>query len=396
MTHDKAIQLDSQYIMGTYGRYPLVPASASGSVITDENGKKYIDFTSGIGVNSLGWCDEGWLRAVTGQLGKFQHISNYFVSVPTAELAKELVTRSGLCKAFFGNSGAEANEGAIKTARKYSSDRYPDRPNRRTIVSLDRSFHGRTITTLAATGQDVFHRHFDPFTAGFKYSPLNDICALKSALTADVCAVIAEPVQGEGGVNIMTAEFASALRQLCDERDLLLIFDEIQTGIGRTGTLFSFEQYVKPDILTLAKGLGGGLPVGAFVCGEKCASVLGSGMHGTTFGGNPVVAAGACEVLSRITSDGFLASVREKGAYIRSALASKNLPVKDIRGLGMMIGIEVADGLSHKEIARTAFDRGLLVLTAGSNVVRLLPPLNITYGDIDAGIGILAGCFEKA
>lgn len=394
MTHDKAVELDSRYIMGTYGRYPLAPESGKNATVTDFDGKKYIDFTSGIGVNSLGISDEGWLAAVTAQLGKIQHISNYYYSAPTGRLAEMLVKFSGLDRVFFGNSGAEANEGAIKVARKYSADKYPGQPERKTIVTLKSSFHGRTITTLAATGQDVFHNFFEPFTGGFKYVPLNDLAELEKALPPDVCAVMAEPIQGEGGVNMMDASFARGLRKLCDERDLLLIFDEVQCGIARTGTLFAYEAFggeCVPDVVTLAKGLGGGLPIGAFVCGKKCSGVLGAGQHGTTFGGNPVVCAGACEVMSRVSHPEFLASVAEKGGYIRTKLAEMKFPALDIRGRGLMIGIQI-DG-NPKEYAHRAFDLGLLVLTAGSDVLRLLPPLTISYEELDAGLAIMRKLF---
>lgn len=393
--HDKAIELDHEYIISTYGRYPLVPKEGKNAVIIDENGKKYIDFTSGIGVNSLGIADEGWIAAVTAQISKISHISNYFYSETSSALAEKIIKQSGLAKVFFGNSGAEANEGAIKVARKYSFDKYGE--GRSTIVTMNSSFHGRTITTLAATGQDTFHKYFSPFTEGFAYSPLNDIKALDEALTPDVCAIMAEPIQGEGGVNLMTDEFASYLRHICDERDILLIFDEVQCGTARTGTMYAFQTFspeCKPDIMTLAKGLGGGLPIGAFVCSEKCCGTLGAGMHGTTFGSNPVVCAGGCEVMDRVSKPEFLAAVKEKGEYIRNKIIAMNCPcVKQIRGKGLMIGIEV-DTDPHT-YANSAFENGLLVLTAGKNVVRLLPALTISYREIDEGLAILENVLKK-
>ena len=387
MDHETCLKKDAAYVMGTYGRFPVVPASGRGARMTDADGTTYIDFTSGIGVNSLGWCDDGWITAVSEQLHKIQHVSNYYVSEPAVRLAEMLVPAAGMSKIFFGNSGAEANEGAIKTARKYSFDKYG--AGRSVIVTLTNSFHGRTVTTLAATGQEHFHQYFFPFTEGFRYVPLNDEAALLEALASnDVCAVMAEPIQGEGGVYPMDASFASLLRRLCDERDLLLIFDEVQTGIGRTGKLFAYQHLgIRPDIVTAAKGLGGGLPIGAFLCAERCASILGPGMHGSTFGGNPVVCAGACEVISRLTTS-FLDEVEKKGAYIRDRIRRAAIPgVSDIRGMGLMIGIEVQG--SPKFYAKEALHAGLLVLTAGQNVVRLLPPLTITYEEINAGLDIL-------
>ncbi len=386
MTHDKVISLDNEYIMGTYGRLPLVPERAEGATITDKNGREYIDFTSGIGVNIFGWNDRGWSDAVRAQLDRFAHISNYYYCDKAAELAEIIAKRSGMKNMFFSNSGAEANEGAIKLARKYSFDKYGT--GRSTIVTLNKSFHGRTVTTLAATGQDVFHNYFFPFTEGFKYCDAGDINALKETLTPDVCAVMLEVVQGEGGVNILGEEYLKSVRALCDERDVLLIVDEVQTGIGRLGAFFGFMNYgITPDIVTVAKGLGGGLPIGAFISGEKCATTLTAGMHGSTFGANPISTAAALYVVSRL-DDGFLDEVKEKGEYIREKLRAIDSDViSEVRGVGMMIGIKVT--VSPKEILKKAFDAGLLVLTAGADVIRLLPPLNISYAEIDRGIEIL-------
>lgn len=388
MNTNEIIALDREYIMQTYGRLEIAPVKGKNATMTDADGKEYIDFTSGIGVNSLGWCDEGWMAAVEAQLHSIQHYSNYFFCGSAGKLAEKLVKASGLRRVFFGNSGAEANEGAIKLARKYSYDKYGE--GRATIITLTNSFHGRTVTTLAATGQDVFHQYFYPFTEGFKYVAANDIDALTEAVTSDVCAVIAEPIQGEGGVNLLDPEYAVKLRTLCDERDILLVFDEVQTGIGRTGKLFGFEHFgIKPDILTLAKGLGGGLPIGAFIAGEKCENTLGASMHGSTFGANPVVTAGALEVVSRVSEPVFLTEVAKKGEYlINKVMASKPLKVKAVRGRGLMIGFAVER--SPKDILHVCADNGLLVLTAGKDVIRLLPPLTISYEEIDAGVSILA------
>ncbi len=391
MTHDNTISLDNEYIMGTYGRLSLVPETASGATVTDKNGTKYTDFTSGIGVNSLGWCDKGWCDAVKAQVDRFGHISNYYYCDKAAELAEMIATRSGMKNMFFCNSGAEANEGAIKLARKYSFDKYGY--GRSTIITLNRSFHGRTVTTLAATGQDVFHNYFFPFTEGFKYCDAGDISALNKVLTSDVCAIMLEVVQGEGGVNILGGEYLSAVRKLCDERDILLIIDEVQTGIGRLGTFFGFMHYgIKPDIVTVAKGLGGGLPIGAFISGEKCADTLSAGMHGSTFGANPVSCAAAAYVVSTV-DDAFLDEITKKGDYIRKKLSEINSPlIREVRGVGMMIGIQIT--ASPKEILKKAFESGLLVLTAGADVIRLLPPLNISYAEIDRGIAILKSILE--
>ena len=390
MNTQEIISLDNEYIMNTYGRLPVAPVKGKNATMTDADGLRYIDFTSGIGVNSLGWCDPEWVAAVEAQLERLQHMSNYFYCESAALAAKKLVGLSGLSRVFFCNSGAEANEGAIKLARKYSFDKYGK--NRSTIITLKNSFHGRTLTTLSATGQDVFHDFFFPFTEGFKYVPANDIDALRAALTADVCAILAEPIQGEGGVIPLDADFIKETRRLCDEKDILLIFDEVQTGVGRTGRFFAYERFgddVKPDIVTLAKGLGGGLPIGAFIGGEKVADTLGAGMHGSTFGGNPVVCAGANVVIDRVSKPEFLSEISEKGGYIRERLFSaKPSKLNGIRGDGMMLGLEVNG--DPKKYLHDCAEQGLLVLTAGKNVVRLLPPLTITKEEIDDGVDILA------
>ncbi len=388
MTHNEITALDHEYIMQTYGRLDIAPVKGKSATMVDADGKVYTDFTSGIGVNSLGWCDEGWVKATTEQLNSIQHMCNYYYCDKAGLVAKILVETSGLKRAFFGNSGAEANEGAIKLARKYSYDKYGE--GRATIVTLTNSFHGRTVTTLAATGQDVFHQYFYPFTEGFKYAPINDLDALKAALTEDVCAIMAEPIQGEGGVNELDFEYIQSVRSLCDERDILLIFDEVQTGIGRTGRLYGHEYFgIKPDIMTLAKGLGGGLPIGVFLAGEKCESTLGGGMHGTTFGANPVSCAGALEVLNRVSNDEFLAEVMKKGEYLREKLlATKPSKVVGVKGRGLMVGFRVEG--NPKDYLHDCADAGLLVLTAGKDVIRLLPPLTISYEELDRGIEILA------
>jgi len=388
MNFNEIKALDQANIMQTYGRLDIAPVSGKNATMIDAEGKTYIDFTSGIGVNCLGWCDAGWIAAVEAQLHKIQHFSNYFYCESAGILAEKLIDLSGLRRVFFGNSGAEANEGAIKLARKYSFDKYGE--GRATIITLQNSFHGRTVTTLAATGQDVFHQYFFPFTEGFKYAPANDITAVREAMTGDVCAIICEPIQGEGGVNVLNEDFVKELRALCDQRDVLLIFDEVQTGIGRTGRFFGFQYFdVLPDILTLAKGLGGGLPIGAFLAGEKVENTLGGGMHGSTFGANPVVTAGAVEVVNRVSDPDFLSEVVKKGEYLYTkVMDTKPSKVKMVRGRGLMMGFAVEG--NPKDYLHECADAGLLVLTAGKDVIRLLPPLTISCEEIDKGAAILA------
>lgn len=394
MNTNEIIELDNEYIAHTYGRLKLAPVYGKNATLYDNEGKKYIDFTSGIGVNSLGIADVEFCDAVYGQLKHIQHISNYYYSPVTALLAKDIVRSSGMKKVIFQNSGAEANEAAIKVARKYSFDKYGE--GRSKIITLVNSFHGRTVTTLSATGQDVFHKFFFPFTEGFCHVPANDVEALKNAIDGTVCAVMLEVIQGEGGVNLLSAEYVKAVGEICKENDVLLIFDEVQTGIGRTGKLYAHEHFgVSPDVFTLAKGLGGGLPIGCAVLGEKCENVLGKSDHGTTFGGNPAVCAGARVVMNRVKSKSFLKEVTEKGEYVRKTVSEWGLPVvKDVRGLGLMIGIEVE--ADHKALVGKALEKGLMLLTAGKNVVRMLPPLTISYEELDEGLKILKKILSKA
>ena len=381
-------ELDNQYVAHAYGRFDVALTKGQGSTLYDENGKKYIDFGSGIGVTAFGINDPVWTKAVEEQLHRVQHTSNLFYTAPCAKLAQLLCEKSGMKKVFFGNSGAEANEGAIKFARKYSFDKYG--AGRSTIITLVNSFHGRTITTLAATGQDSFHTVFDPFTPGFKYCPANDIEALQAAATDDVCAVLFECVQGEGGVNNLSPTFVSAIAKLAKEKDILIAVDEVQTGNGRTGTYFAYQQYgITPDIVTTAKGLGGGLPIGAVLFGEKLQNTMTPGSHGSTFGGNPVVAAGACSIVERIDDD-FLSEVQRKSEKIRTALA-KVKGVKSISGMGLMLGIETDKPAG--EVAKACLANGLLILTAKTKL-RLLPALNISDAELNEGLEILKGVLE--
>lgn len=381
-------ELDNQYVAHAYGRFDVALTKGQGSTLYDENGKKYIDFGSGIGVTAFGINDPVWTKAVEEQLHRVQHTSNLYYTAPCAKLAQLLCEKSGMKKVFFGNSGAEANEGAIKFARKYSFDKYG--AGRSTIITLVNSFHGRTITTLAATGQDSFHTVFDPFTPGFKYCPANDIEALQAAATDDVCAVLFECVQGEGGVNNLSPTFVNAIAKLAKEKDILIAVDEVQTGNGRTGTYFAYQQYgITPDIVTTAKGLGGGLPIGAVLFGEKLQNTMTPGSHGSTFGGNPVVAAGACSIVERIDDD-FLSKVQHKSEKIRTALA-KVKGVQSISGMGLMLGIETDKPAG--EVAKACLANGLLILTAKTKL-RLLPALNISDAELDEGLEILKGVLE--
>ena len=388
MTHEELVRLDHQYTLQTYGRFDVDIDHGKGARLWDLAGKEYIDFTSGIGTASVGYGNERWAGAVARQALKLGHISNLFYAQPYALLAEKLCRRTGMAGAFFGNSGAESNEGAIKLARKYSFDKYGK--GRGTILTLKNSFHGRTVTTLAATGQDVFHNYFFPFTDGFRYAePTMD--GIAEVAGHDVCAVLLELIQGEGGVFPMEKEFIHELAVLCAERDWLLLVDEVQTGVGRTGSLFCFQQYgILPDAVTFAKGIAGGLPMGGFLVSERCRPVLGPGTHVSTFGGNPVCAAAALEV-QNILDDGELAQVQEKGAYLRAGIEGLDLPcLGKTRGLGLMVGVEVREGYTNKELAARLMDAGLLVLTAGHNALRLLPPLTITREELDAGLAILA------
>lgn len=375
---------DSQNIMHTYGRFNVALVKGKGAKAWDESGKEYIDFTSGIGVNSLGYSDDGWVKAVSQQAATLQHISNLYYSPLQTELAKKLCSVTGFSKVFFANSGAEANECAIKLARKYSFEKYGK--ERTEIVTLENSFHGRTVTTLAATGQEVFHNYFFPFTEGFSFAKANDMDSVKSKVNKNTCAVMVELIQGEGGVNPLEKSFVKELADYCKENDLLLIIDEVQTGVGRTGTFYCYEQFdIQPDILSSAKGIGGGLPMGACLCTEKLAEVMSAGTHGTTYGGNPIACAGATEVVNRVANKEFLNAVTEKGNYMREKLSAMK-GISEVRGMGMMIGV-VLEKDNAKEVASKCVENGLLVLTA-KNLIRFLPPLTITKEEIDKGLEI--------
>ena len=387
MTSKEMKALTGQYVMNTYGRFDVAIDHGRGAKLYDPEGREYIDFTSGIGVTSLGYGDEDWVNAITQQAKKLGHVSNLFYTEPAAKLAEKLCQRTGMSCVFFANGGGEANEGMIKLARKYSYDKYG--LGRSTIITLKNSFHGRTITTLMATGQDVFHQYFFPFTEGFRYAPANDLEALKEVAGDDVCAVMMEMVQGEGGVLPLDYEYVQAVKQLCAERDWLLLDDEVQAGVGRTGKLFAFQQYdILPDVASFAKGIAGGMPMSGIMANEKCRTVLGPGTHATTFGANPVCAAAGLVVQEKL-SDEFLAEVTAKGAYLREQIEALDLPCfGKTRGMGLMIGIEVKEGYNKSEIAAKLIEAGLLVLTAGPGM-RLLPPLVITKEEMDQGVAIM-------
>lgn len=390
MDFETAKQLDSDYIIGSYARFPVLLTQGKGACVQDDTGKTYIDFTSGIGVNALGFCEDGWVSAVSAQLARLQHTSNLYYTEPCIQVAKLLCEKSGMKKVFFGNSGAEANEGVIKAARKYSFLKYG--AGRSTILALENSFHGRTMAALSATGQAAYHNYFFPFVDGFVFAKANDFADTLSKMTTDVCAVMLETVQGEGGVVPLDTEYVQAVAKACQEKDILLIVDEVQTGLGRTGKCFSYQHFgIQPDLVSCAKGLGGGLPIGAVLFGEKTASVFTAGDHGSTFGGNPVVCAGAVHILQTM-DDTFLEQVAQKGAFLREKIAQ--MPhVKGVSGLGMMLGISL--DIEAKPIIQKALEQGLLVLSAKEKI-RLLPPLNITQAQMEQGLEILQNVLSQA
>ena len=376
---------DETYVAHAYKRYPVCFVSGKGSLLYDENGKEYIDLGTGIGVDIFGLCHEPWIEAVEAQLHKLNHVSNLFYTNPGADLAEILCSRTGLKRVFFSNSGAEANECAIKGARKYSIDKYGK--ERTDIVTLTNSFHGRTVTTLAANGQDVFHQNFFPLTPGFLYTPANDLNAFIALCESHptVCAVMVEPIQGEGGVNPLAKDFFEGVAKYAKEHDILLVVDEVQTGNGRTGKLYGYMHYdVTPDIVSTAKGLGGGLPIGATMFGEKTAAVFDYGSHGSTFGGNPIACAGAISIMNEL-DESVLAGVEERGAYIRSELENAK-GVKSIAGKGLMLGIETEKPVA--DLVPRLLEKGVVVLTAKTKI-RLLPALNIPKAQLEKAVGIL-------
>lgn len=393
MTYQELKAEENKYVMNTYGRFPIALDHGEGATLWDIEGKKYIDLASGIGVNCMGYNNPAIVDAITNQAHKLTHVSNLFTTEPMVQVAKKLVEKTHLNgKVFFANSGAEANEGAIKLARKYSFDKYGE--GRYKIVTLVNSFHGRTVTTLKATGQDRFHNYFFPFTEGFDYAAANDFDSVRHKADEMTCAVMMELVQGEGGVLPLEKEFVHQVEAFCRERDILLIIDEVQTGIGRTGSLFCFQQYgIRPDVVTMAKGLGGGVPIGAVLAAESCSNVLTPGTHATTFGGTPLVCAAANAVLDTVGDGQFLAQVKEKGEYLKNGILSIGSPnILGVRGMGLMLGIIVED-CKHAAYANKLIEKGVLALTAGKNAVRLLPPLTISKEEMDEALTIMKEVF---
>ncbi|KFX56848.1 aspartate aminotransferase family protein [Clostridium botulinum] len=372
------------HLINSYNFLEPVMSYGDGVYLYDINNNKYLDFTSGIGVNSLGYNDEDWVNATCNQLKTLQHNSNIFYNNTTVKLAKKLTETSNMSKVFFANSGAEANEGAIKLSRKYSYDKYGYGRNK--ILSLVQSFHGRTITTLKATGQEKFHQYFYPFTEGFDYVKANDIEDFKNHLSPDVCAIILEAIQGEGGVLPLNKNFVQEVVKTCNDNDILVIFDEVQCGIARTGKMFGFNNFdVKPDIVTVAKGLGGGLPIGAVLCSKKIDNVFMPGDHGSTFGGNPVACSGALVVLEKLCNENSFDEIYQKGNFVKDILKKSNNPhILSVRGSGLMLGIQV--DIPPSLIQNEALKKGLIVLTAGKDVIRLLPPLIISKNQLHEGL----------
>ena len=377
-------ETDKKYVANTYNRFDVQIVSGKGSVVKDETGKEYIDMGSGIGVTAFGLCDDEWIKAVTNQLTSVQHMSNLYYTEPCAKLAETLCEKTDMKKVFFSNSGAEANECAIKVARKYGADKKGKEYT--TIVTLENSFHGRTVTTLAATGQEHYHELFLPLTGGFVHTPANDLEALEKVVSQNkVCGIMVECVQGEGGVIALDKEFLEGVYKICQKEDILLMIDEVQTGNGRTGKLYAYMNYdVKPDIVSTAKGIGGGLPLGAALLGEKVENVLGFGDHGSTYGGNPVCCAGALSVISRL-DDAFLNQVKAKSEYIFSELENAD-GVESVSGMGLMVGIKTVKPAG--EIVKECINSGVLCLTA-KDKVRLLPALNIDFDVLKKAITII-------
>lgn len=389
MKFEQIKQMDTAHIASTYRRFSVALECGEGATLTDTDGKQYVDFSSGIAVNIFGINDETWKNAVIAQLNKVQHTCNLYYTEPQVRLAELLCEKSGARKVFFANSGAEANECALKAARKYSFDKYG--PDRYEIVTLENGFHGRTLATLAATGQEEFHKFFGPFPGGFVYAR-PDFESVKEKITDKTCAVMMELIQGESGVHVLDKNFVRQITEYCQARDILVIIDEVQTGNGRTGYMYAYQGYgIMPDIITTAKGLGGGLPIGACLLFEKTKDAFGYGDNGSTFGGNPVACAGAVSIVERLNEELFL-EVRAKGEYLRTFL-SKMPGVEEVTGLGLMIGVRTNGKTSVREIAEKCVEKGLLVLTAHDRL-RLLPPLTIKKTEMDEGLKILNEVME--
>ena len=391
MKREEIIEISNQYIMNTYSRMPLVFEKGRGAYLWDFDGKKYLDFVSGLAVNNLGHCHPKVVETIKRESEKLIHVSNLYFIASQALLGKKLVESSLVeGRAFFCNSGAEANEAAIKLVRKYSKEKFK-RDDRYEIITMEKSFHGRTITTITATGQEKFRKGFEPLTQGFKYAPYNNIEALKKVITDKTCAIMLEPIQGEGGVNVPDKKYLEEVRKLCDERELVLILDEVQTGMGRTGKLFAYEHSgIKPDIFTLAKGLGGGIPIGAMIAKDEVAEFFTPGSHASTFGGNPFVCSVALTVLEVIEKDGILKNCEEMGEYLAkklNGLAKEFKFIKEVRGKGLLIGMEL--GRDGKDIVESCKEKGLLINCTMNNILRFLPPLIISKNEVDEAVEVL-------
>ena len=389
MNTQEIINTGQKYVMNTYGRLPMALVKGEGVYVWDADGNKYLDFVAGLAVNSLGHCHPEVVAAIREQAGKLMHVSNLYWIEPQVRLAKLLVENSALDKVFFCNSGAEANEGAIKLARKYAkkymgADKYE-------IITMEQSFHGRTLAAITATAQPKYQKDLDPLPPGFKYVPFNDFSALVEAISPNTCAIMLEPVQGEGGVNVAGYEYMQKVKQLCAEKHLLLIFDEVQCGLARTGKLFAYEHYgVEPDMMTLAKAIAGGFPMGALLAKEKVAGCFQPGDHASTFGGNPLASAAGYAAVSILADKGFLAETAAKGQYFAdklSQLQKKYSFITDVRGKGLILGLGIT--VEGKPIVDACLTRGLLINCVGSNVLRFIPPLIITEQDIDNAVKIL-------
>ncbi|MGB9661839.1 MAG: acetylornithine transaminase [Moorellaceae bacterium] len=389
MTNAEIIALGEQYVMRTYGRYPIALVRGAGARVWDADGREYLDFVEGLAVNSLGHCHPRVVEAIREQAGKLLHVSNLYWIEPQVELAQMLVENSDLDKVFFCNSGAEANEAAIKLARKYAKLHKGEECYE--IISMRRSFHGRTLAALAATGQEKFHRGFEPLPVGFRYVPFNDLEALREAINSRTCAVMLEPVQGEGGVYPADPDYLKAVRELCDKEGILLIFDEVQCGLGRTGYLFAYQYYgVEPDLMTLAKALAGGVPIGAMLAKEEVAAAFAPGDHASTFGGNPLATAAGVAALRTILEEGLIDNAREQGEYLiekLKSLAAEFPQIVEILGRGLLVGVEIEG--PAEDIAKICLERGLLVNAIHGRILRFLPPLTVKREEIDAALGIL-------
>lgn len=391
---NQTINKGNKYIMGTYARFPIVFEKGEGVYLYDDNNKKYIDFVSGIAVNALGYSHKGYIDAVTNQINQLNHVSNLYWTKPAIELAEKLSIYTGLDQVFFCNSGAEAVEAALKLSRIYAHKNKGESCYE--VISLNQSFHGRTMGALSLTGQVKYHKNLSPLLEGIKRAELNDIDSIKALVTENTAAIIIEPIQGEGGIHPTHKEFLQEVRNLCDEKDIVLIFDEVQSGIGRTGELFAFQHYgITPDIVTSAKGLGNGIPIGAIIAKNKFAKEFTPGTHASTFGGNGIACSGAMVVIDELMENGLLEKVKESGEYLKEkllALKERYPSLIDVRGMGLMQGIELEQGVS--DIIHECIIRGLLLVAAGTNVIRFVPPLIITKEEIDKGIKILEGVLE--